>query len=77
MAPNGLIIIHDFLLDGNKDGPLFPTLFALNMLLGTEYGRAYSEDEIKKMLADAGAANISRIPFTSPNDSGIIMGYHP
>jgi predicted O-methyltransferase YrrM len=77
LSAKGVIIIHDFLLDSNKDGPLFPALFALNMLLGTEYGRAYSEDEITDMLSDAGAVDISRIPFTSPNDSGIIMGHHP
>ena len=77
LTPNGVIIVHDFLLNSNKDGPLFPALFALNMLLGTQYGRAYSEDEIIEMLADAGAVNISRVPFASPNDSGIIMGHHP
>ena len=77
LAPNGVIIIHDFLLNRDKGGPLFPALFALNMLLGTHYGRTYSEDEITGMLADAGAVNISRVPFSSPNHSGIIMGYQP
>jgi len=56
------------------DGPLFPALFSLNMLLGTESGQSYSEEQIIDMLAAAGAKDIRRIPVQSPNDSGIIVG---
>lgn len=75
LKPGGLILIHDFILDDTLDRPLFPALFALNMLLGTPHGRAYSESQIKNMLAKAGAKEIHRIPFQSPNDSGIIAGH--
>ncbi len=56
------------------DGPLFPTLFALNMLLGTESGQAYSEHQIKNLLKQADIKKIRRLPVTTQNDSGIIMG---
>jgi hypothetical protein len=56
------------------DGPLFPALFSLNMLLGTESGQSYSEEQIIDMLAVAGAGDIRRIAIQSPNDSGIIIG---
>jgi hypothetical protein len=56
------------------DGPLFPALFSLNMLLGTESGQSYSEEQIIDMLAAAGAKEIRRIAVQSPNDSGIIIG---
>ncbi|MGD2272468.1 MAG: methyltransferase [Desulfobacterales bacterium] len=74
LEPGGLIIIHDFILNNSMDGPLFPALFSLNMLLGTPSGQSYSEEQIADMLADVGAKDIRRIPFDSPNDSGIILG---
>jgi hypothetical protein len=56
------------------DGPEFPALFSLNMLLGTESGRAYSELELRDMLTTAGVQGIRRIPIQTPNDSGILAG---
>jgi len=74
LEPQGMIIIHDFILNNSMDGPLFPALFSLNMLLGTDSGQSYSEDQIIDMLADAGVKDTRRIAVQSPNDSGIIMG---
>jgi len=56
------------------DGPLFPALFSLNMLLGTPGGQSYSEKQMTAMLSGAGVGNIQRIYFDSPNDSGILTG---
>jgi hypothetical protein len=72
LEPGGLVIIHEFILDNSMDGPLFPALFSLNMLVRTEAGRAYSEEQLVNMLAVAGAKDIQRIPVQTPNDSGII-----
>jgi len=77
LSPGGLLIIHDFILDNSMDRPLFPALFALNMLAGTEAGQAYSEKEIMDMMSGAGLTEIKRIPFESPNDSGLISGVRP
>jgi predicted O-methyltransferase YrrM len=77
LEPGGMIIVHDFILNDTLDGPPFPALFALNMLLGTPQGRTYSETQIGDMLAEAGAADIERIPVQTPNDSGIIVGTMP
>ena len=74
LEPGGMIIIHDFVLDNSMDSPLFPALFALNMLLGTESGQAYSEQQLRDMLSEAGARNIERLPYTGPTESGIIAG---
>jgi precorrin-6B methylase 2 len=68
----GIIIIHEFILDNSMDGPLFPALFSLNMLLGTDSGQAYAEQQIMDMLAAAGAQDIQRLAVQTPNDSGII-----
>jgi hypothetical protein len=74
LEPGGLIMVHEFLLDNTMDGPLFPALFSLNMLLGTDGGQAYSEAEIMDMLGNAGVGEIRRLPFRGTNDSGIIAG---
>jgi hypothetical protein len=74
LEPGGLIVVHEFLLHDSLSGPLFPALFSLNMLLGTTEGQAYSEGEIRGMLASAGVKEIRRLPFQGPNDSGLIVG---
>ena len=74
LDPQGMIIIHEFILNNRMDGPLFPALFSLNMLLGTESGQSYSEQQLTDMLLTAGIKNIRRIPLKSPNDSGLLVG---
>jgi SAM-dependent methyltransferase len=74
LQPGGMLIIHEFILNDAMDGPEFPALFSLNMLLGTESGRSYSERELRDMLAKAGVHGIRRIPIKTPNDSGILAG---
>lgn len=74
LQPGGMILVHEFILDDRSGGPLFPALFSLNMLVGTTSGQAYSEKEIRDMLADAGVREIRRLPFQGPNDSGLIVG---
>jgi hypothetical protein len=74
LEPGGLVLVHDFILDNAFDGPLFPALFSLNMLINTEDGQSYSEAQITEMLNNAGVKEIRRMPFRGPNDSGIISG---
>lgn len=77
LNPGGLAVIHEFILKDTLDGPLFPALFSLNMLLGTEAGRAYSQEQLAGMLRTAGFVDIQRLDFTGPNDSGLIRGVKP
>ena len=77
LESGGLILIHDFILDNNKDGPEFPALFSLNMLLAGNGGRAYSQQEIFDMLACAGIRNPACHSFRAKNDSSIIYGILP
>ena len=73
LEPGGLILIHDFFLNDTMDGPLFPALFSMNMLLNN-HGRSYSEKEVSEMMLRAGAGNILRLEFQGPNDSAILCG---
>lgn len=77
LEPGGLLLVQEFILDDSRDGPLFPALFSLNMLLGTPAGQAYTEGELFGMLAGAGVAGLHRLPLELPNGAGIIAGHIP
>ena len=72
--PGGLVMIHEFILNNDGAGPVFPTLFSLNMLAGTNGGRAYTEQELADMLTEAGAKDVERAPFSTPNGNGVMIG---
>ena len=74
LEPGGMVMIHEFILNNTLDGPLFPALFSLNMLLQTEGGQAYSEAQLTEMLTRAGVAEVRRLPFRGPNDSSVMAG---
>lgn len=74
LAPGGVLMIHEFFLTDTEDGPLFPALFALNMLAGTEGGQSYSESQVREWMRAAGLKEIHRLEFRGPNDSGILAG---
>ena len=74
LEPGGIILIHDFILLDSMDGPLFPALFALNMLQATPEGQSYSQGQITQMLQKAGVSSIERLAYAGPTDSGIMMG---
>ena len=74
LEPGGLVCIHEFILQDTMDGPLFPTLFSINMLLGTESGQSYSQAQLTDMLEKVGVKNIKRLPYVGPTESGILLG---
>lgn len=74
LEPGGLLLVHEFLLDEDRSGPLFPALFSLNMLMGTEAGRSYTGREIGSMMEEAGARDVRRLAVSGPNGSGVIRG---
>ena len=74
LEPGGLVCIHDFILNDAMDGPLFPALFSINMLLGTESGQSYSQAQLTAMMEAAGFKNMQRLPFVGPTESGVLVG---
>jgi ubiquinone/menaquinone biosynthesis C-methylase UbiE len=74
LEPGGMMMIHDFILNDASDGPLFPAIFSLNMLVNTDKGRSYTESQIREMLTKADLRNIERLPFKGPTESGILAG---
>ncbi|MFO7604824.1 MAG: methyltransferase [Desulfurivibrionaceae bacterium] len=76
LEPGGLMLIHDFFLEEDMSGPLFPALFSINMLINN-YGRSYSEGETREMMQAAGLTDLKRLPFQGANDSAILAGIKP
>ncbi len=66
LAPHGRLVISDFILEPEKTGSRFGTLFALNMLVGTRAGSSYSESEYQEWLKAAGFGESKRICMPGP-----------
>lgn len=77
LSSGGMMLIHDFILNDESDGPLFPAIFSLNMLVNTEKGRSYTEGQIRDMMTRAGLHQVRRLAFEGPNASGIVAGVKP
>ncbi len=77
LEPGGVLLVQEFILNNDRDKPLFPALFSLNMLLGTPEGKSYSEGEIMHLLELAGLVDIERLALDLPNGAGIISGVKP
>jgi len=75
--PGGVLMVQEFILDDAKDGPQFPALFSLNMLLGTEAGQSYSGSELTAMLREAGLSDVHRLALELPNGAGVLTGRKP
>jgi hypothetical protein len=60
---NGKIIIQDWILNNDRTRPVSGAVFAINMLVGTEAGDCYTEQEVTEILDSAGFRNISRLEF--------------
>jgi len=75
LTPSGKLVVHEFILEDDRSGPLYPALFSLNMLLGTAQGQAYSRSEIARFLQAAGLARLSWHPLPGP--SSLICAVRP
>ena len=60
---NGKIIIQDWIMNNDRTQPTSGAIFAINMLVGTESGDCFTEQEVTEMLNAAQFTNISRIEF--------------
>jgi len=73
LAPNGRLVVQDFILNPDKTGPQHAALFALNMLVATDAGASYSEPEYTQWMKAAGFTDVRRINLPGP--SGLIVGF--
>ena len=71
----GRVVIKDFFLDSDRSGPLYPALFGLNMLVNTPEGRAYTLEEVRTWMEEAGFTGIRILP--SAGAARMLQGIRP
>lgn len=62
---NGRIVIQDWVMNSDRTQPAAGAIFSINMLVATESGDCYTEQEFKEMLNAAGFQHFSRLEFKS------------
>ncbi len=72
LAPNGRLVVQDFILNSDKTGPQHAALFSLNMLVSTDAGASYSESEYTRWMKAAGFTEVRQIDLPGPSD--LIVG---
>ncbi|HLZ66569.1 MAG TPA: methyltransferase [Aliidongia sp.] len=75
LAPGGTIAIGEFLVSQDRTGPPHCLLFAVNMLLHSSAGNAYSFEEIGAWLSEAGFTDIRTLEAPAP--SPLILASRP
>jgi predicted O-methyltransferase YrrM len=75
LRPGGSLALVDFLMDESRTEPAFGAVFALNMLVNTEAGDAYTESEARGWFTKAGFTDIRCRP-ASP-ETQMLLGRRP
>jgi (2Fe-2S) ferredoxin/precorrin-6B methylase 2 len=75
LAPGGRVVIQDFILSEDKTAPTAAALFALNMLVGTREGSAYSDAEYGAWLTETGFVDVRRVELPGPTD--LMVAFRP
>jgi SAM-dependent methyltransferase len=60
LNPQGQLVILDHFMNDDRTEPIMGAIFALNMLVGTQHGDTYTENEVRSWMLDAGLKDISR-----------------
>jgi len=69
---NGQIVIHDFIIEKNRIKPANATFFTLNMIVSSEEGDTYTENNVKSWFEKAGISFEQR--FDTSFQTGVIVG---
>ena len=75
LAPDGRVVVSDFVLDEDGTGPRQAVLFSINMLVGTPSGRSYRESEYAAWLGAAGLVDVARVRLPGP--AHLLIGRRP
>jgi len=74
LAPGGLVIVQEQLLNDEKTGPSLAALIGVNQLLHTPGGAAYSGQEMAEWMAEVGFGKVRRVPMPSPSPFIVLTG---
>lgn len=60
LNPGGKVVVQEFIVDEDRTSPPFAAMFSLNMLVATEEGDTYTENEVRGWMQKAGLSDIVR-----------------
>jgi ubiquinone/menaquinone biosynthesis C-methylase UbiE len=75
LKPGGAIAIAESLVNDRRTEPTHSLMFAVQMLVNTEYGDTFSFNEIKSWLEDAGFKKVRKLD--APGPSPLILATKP
>lgn len=64
----GRVVVQDFILNPEKTAPKAGALFSLNMLVGSQNGASYAEDEYVAWMKAAGFTDVKRVRLVGPTN---------
>ena len=59
LKPNGRVVVQEFPINESRTLPQGSSLFSVNMLVGTENGRCYTPEEMRRWLIQTGFKKIT------------------
>ncbi|MDP2935842.1 MAG: methyltransferase [Dehalococcoidia bacterium] len=77
LAPGGLVLVRQFLLEEDRAGPLEATLFSLQMLLYTDSGEGYTWRDIESWLKECNFVNPSRKLISARRPYSLVLARKP
>ena len=70
----GMLMISDVFTDAGGSGPLFATLFGLNMMLTAADGGVHADEDVARWMEEADFRDINKISFPQPMPHRIVTG---
>jgi hypothetical protein len=74
LEPGGMLMVSDVFTDAGGAGPLFATMFGLNMMLTAPDGGVHADEDVAKWMEEEGLVNIDKISFPEPMPHRIVTG---
>jgi SAM-dependent methyltransferase len=74
LVPGGLLIVCDVFTDADGAGPVFATLFGLNMLLTAPDGGVHADADVMMWMEQAGFTTAPAADFPGPMPHRVIEG---
>jgi hypothetical protein len=68
LAPNGIVVVPEFVLDEDAAGPPSTLFFAMDMVVHSEKGGVFKYSQLSEWLQSAGFVDVRRlnVPAASP-----------
>jgi hypothetical protein len=74
LEPGGMLIVSDVFTDAGGQGPLFATLFGLNMMLTAADGEVHADEDVATWMKQAGFGPVNKMSFPPPMPHRIVTG---